>query len=370
MELKKIRIAYIAEGLWHAAGMERVLSLRVNAMCGELDITFITLDDGCRPDIFPLDARIERVHLNVKTRQACQVALQTYFDAHPQDIVVSTGGMESFVLHKICPSSKKIYEFHFSFNISWVWLGQYRRGLGLHVAAWLQTLRRLWLARKYDRVVVLNQTDSKKWKRFVPQITFIYNPLTIEPVKMSTCEQLKVIAVGRLHYQKGFDYLIEAWAQVTKLFPQWQLEIYGEGELRKALQRQIDDAQLTQVVTLKGKTHDIMSKYTDASLFVLSSRDEAFGLVITEAEACGLPVVAFDCPSAPHELVHDGENGFVVPMGNTEVLASRICQLLANPQLRKAFGQRSVAVASQFSMSSIRKQWMNLYQSLLNQDAE
>ena len=342
----KIRIAYITEGLWHAAGMERVLSLRVNAMCHDLDITFITLDDGSRPDIFPLDQRIERVHLPAKTKAECYAVLSAYFKQHPQDIIVSTGGLESFVLYKLNDGSKKIFEFHFSFNISWVWMGQRRRGLALQIAAWMQTLRRILLAKKYDQLVVLSQSDAKKWRRFVPQTTFIYNPLTIHPQSRSSCEHPKAIAVGRLHYQKGFDYLIKAWQKVAQRYPQWQLDIYGEGELRQRLQQQIDEATLSEVVTLRGATKDIVTKYVDASMFLLSSRDEAFGLVITEAEACGLPVVAFDCPSAPHELVYHGQNGFMVPLGDVDDFADKICKLIADAQLRKAFGTASVAVAA------------------------
>ena len=368
MAQHKIRIAYITEGLWHAAGMERVLSLRVNAMCHDLDITFITLDDGSRPDIFPLDQRIERVHLPAKTKAECYAALSAYFDQHPQDITVSTGGLESFVLYKLRDGSKKVFEFHFSFNISWVWMGQHRRGMALQIAAWMQTLRRILLARKYDQLVVLSQSDAKKWTRFVPQTTFIYNPLTIHAQALSTCEHPKAIAVGRLHYQKGFDYLIQAWQKVAQRYPQWQLDIYGEGELRQRLQQQIDEAGLSEVVTLRGATQDIVTKYVDASMFLLSSRDEAFGLVITEAEACGLPVVAFDCPSAPHELVHHGQNGFMVPLGDVDDFADKICKLIADEQLRKAFGTASVAVAAQFKIEAIQEQWMDLYHKICHHD--
>ena len=364
----KIRIAYITEGLWHAAGMERVLSLRVNAMCHDLDITFITLDDGSHPDIFPLDQRIERVHLPAKTKAECYAALSAYFKQHPQDITVSTGGLESFVLYKLRDGSKKVFEFHFSFNISWVWMGQHRRGLALQIAAWMQTLRRILLARKYDQLVVLSQSDAKKWKRFVPQTIFIYNPLTIHPQDLSSCEHPKAIAVGRLHYQKGFDYLIKAWKKVASRYPQWRLDIYGEGDLHQQLQQQIHEASLSEVVTLRGVTTDIVSKYIDASLFLLSSRDEAFGLVITEAEACGLPVVAFDCPSAPHELVHHRQNGFLVPLGDVDGFADRICDLIGDVNLRKTFGTASIAVAKQFKMETIQEQWMHLYQKICSQD--
>ena len=155
---------------------------------------------------------------------------------------------------------------------------------------------------------------------------------------------------------------------MAQRYPQWRLDIYGEGDLRQQLQQQIDQASLSEVVTLRGVTTDIVSKYIDASLFLLSSRDEAFGLVITEAEACGLPVVAFDCPSAPHELVRHGQNGFMVPLGDVDDFADKICKLIADEQLRKAFGAASVAVATQFKIEAIQEQWMDLYHKICIHD--
>ena len=104
-----------------------------------------------------------------------------------------------------------------------------------------------------------------------------------------------------------------------------------------------------------------MSKYVESSIFVLSSRDEAFGLVITEAEVCGLPIVTFDCPSAPAELVENGINGYVVKMGDVKSLAAKICVLIENEDLRKRMGEESIYVARKFDVKVICEQWKLLY---------
>ena len=228
-----------------------------------------------------------------------------------------------------------------------------------------QTYKRINHARKYDQVVALCKTDQKKWSRYCRHVTYIYNPLTIQTDWHSDCTNKKVIAVGRLHKQKGFDYLIDAWSIIHSEYPDWTLEIYGEGGLRNALQAQIDRNGLSGAVFLKGKTNDIVSKYLDSSIFVLSSRDEAFGLVITEAEACGLPVVTFDCPSAPAELVEDGVNGYVVPMGDVKGLAQRVMNLMGDEEVRKRMGAESVRVAKMYDMSTIAEQWKRLYDSIV-----
>ena len=205
------------------------------------------------------------------------------------------------------------------------------------------------------------QTDLKKWSRWCKNVTYIYNPLTIQTEYVSDCVNKKVIAVGRLHKQKGFDYLIDAWKYVYLKHSDWILEIYGEGNLRSTLQTQIDKNGLSNVVLLKGKTDNIVSKYVESSIFVLSSRDEAFGLVITEAEVCGLPIVTFDCPSAPAELVENGINGYVVKMGDVKSLAAKICVLIENEDLRKRMGEESIYVARKFDVKVICEQWKLLY---------
>ena len=359
-----IKIAYIAEGMYNNAGMERVLSIRANALCDKFDITFITFDDGSEEEFFKLDKRIKRIYLNSGNKGYKQKLKKVLLE-NKYDITVSTGGMEFFCLHDIKDGSKKIFEFHFSYDISKVWIGQRPKGLLGYVLIKLQTWKRIYHARKYDQIVVLSKTDSQKWKRYCKNVVHIYNPLTIMP-KISDCTSKNVIAVGRLNYQKGFDYLIDTWNIVYKKHPDWTLNIYGDGDKRKELQEQIDRLNLSKVVTLQGKTDHIADKYAESSIFVLSSRDEAFGLVITEAEACGLPIVTFACPSAPAELVDDGMNGYVVNrVGDIETFASRISELIENDDLRKKQGIESVELAKKFNINMICEKWKHLYFSIL-----
>lgn len=356
-----VRIAYICNGLYNAAGMERVLTIRANGLCDAFDITFITYNQGNRPDYFPLDSRIHRVDIPARNDKEYRQMLAEWLIKERYDITTSTGGTEFFFLHSIEDGSKKIFEFHFSFDISKVWLA----GIKNKCKRWQyikgQTLKRIYHARKYDQVVALCKTDQKKWQRYCKRVACIYNPLTIHTDKTSDCTAKKVIAVGRLHYQKGFDYLIDVWTTVHASFPDWTLEIYGEGDLRNVLQAQIDRNGLSDVVFLKGKTSDIVSKYVESSIFVLSSRDEAFGLVITEAEACGLPVVTFDCPSAPAELVEDGVNGFVVPLGDIKTFAEKVMLLIDDKEERRRMGKASLVVSHRFEEQTIIGEWTRLY---------
>ena len=359
-----MKVAYIINGLYDPAGMERVFTIRANYLCNFIDITFITNKQGNRSDYFPLDKRIHRI--DIEGVISYEEKLKKILLENKYDITVSTGGAEFYFLYKIKDGSKKIFVFHFSYDISRVWMSGIKNPIKRNLWIQLQKFRRIFIAKHYDEVVVLTKTDCKKWGRWLSNVTYIYNPLTIMPGKTSMCTNKSVIAVGRLNYQKGFDYLIEAWRIVNRAFPDWKLNIYGEGELRITLQRQIDRYDLSSTVTLCGATNDIIEKYVESSIFVLSSRTEAFGLVITEAEACGLPIVAFNCPSGPQELIEDNKNGYLISsIGNVEFLADRVIKLMSDELLRQNMGHASLDFSKEFKMERIGAKWLKLYNKLL-----
>ncbi len=355
------RLAFCIEGLYNAAGMERVLTKKANALCHDYDITIIIRQQHGRPNAFPLDTAVRTIDLDSDIphyeERLREVLMREHFD-----IVTTMGGYEMYFLYRIKDGSKKVFEFHFSFDISKVWLAGIHNPLKRWLWVRLQTWRRIFIARHYDRLVVLCKADERKWRRYTRKVVTIYNPLMIHPDRTAACHNHVAIAVGRLDYQKGFDYLIDSWKIVADKHPDWRLNIYGEGELRNSLQKQIDQNGHHDKVTLCGRTDNIMEKYLESSIFVLSSRDEAFGLVITEAEACGLPVVTFACPNAPAELVDDGQNGFVIQkVGDIKTMAARIDDLIKDETLRKTMGKASVAFAERFREDKIWKEWRMLY---------
>lgn len=357
------RIAYIIQGLSNPAGMERVLTIRVNALADVFDITVITNRQGDKPNYFALDNRIHHIDIqgNDYKRELTEILLQGRFD-----ITVSTGGPELFFAYGIKDGSKKILEFHFSYDVSKVWCADIRNPFRRMLTVHLQTWKRVYYGRFYDRIVVLCKTDAEKWRRWVKNVEYIYNPLTISTSQVSDCTQKNVITVGRLESQKGFDMLVDVWKCVHVRHPDWKLNIFGEGTDRGYLESKIARYELQNSISLPGKTDDMVSKYLNSSIFVLSSRTEGFGLVITEAEACGLPIIAFDCPSAPKELVEDHRNGYLIPLGDIEAMANKICVLIENTQRRQAFGIESAQFAQQFKMENIKKRWIEIYRQCHN----
>ena len=145
-------------------------------------------------------------------------------------------------------------------------------------------------AQDADCVVVLGKSDYKNYKdhfKNIKRLEYIYNPLALDLTSVSPLKEKRVIAVGRLNQQKGFDMLIDAWKIVESQNKEWRLDIFGEGELKEKLQTQINELGLKNV-SLRGYAKNIENEYLNSSIFVLASRYEGFGLVLLEAQAKGL----------------------------------------------------------------------------------
>ena len=198
------------------------------------------------------------------------------------------------------------------------------------------------------------------------KISVIPNARTFVCDTPAPLDRHRVIAVGRYTYQKGFDMLLNAWAQVCKQEDGWELHIIGDGELRETLVAQIKELSLQESVVLRPATKNIKEAYQEASILVMSSRYEGFGMVLLEAATAGVPAVSFDCKCGPSEIISDGETGFLVKDGDTAGLAEKMLLLMRDEALRKKMGKAAFAHSSCFSQEAVMKQWMDLFERLVD----
>lgn len=192
----------------------------------------------------------------------------------------------------------------------------------------------------------------------------IPNPVDLPEPAAYRADGRTLVAVGRLEGQKGFDLLLPAFAKVADDHPEWRLVIWGEGPQRAALEALRDRLGLTNRVDLPGLTERPGQWVENAAVFVLSSRFESFGNVITEAMAAGLPVLTTDCPWGPGEIVRHGVDGWLVAPEDVAALANGLATLMADGQLRKRLAQAAQRNVRRFDRESVMAKWNELIEGL------
>ena len=223
---------------------------------------------------------------------------------------------------------------------------------------------RILLYRKVSTVVVLNKLDYKCFKKHIHNVRLIPNMNYLKPSTIQSSLKNKVIiSAGRLNFQKGFDLLIEAMSIVVTKHKDWVLHIYGKGSYREQLEEQIQRLNLEENVILKGNLNDLTKAYLDSSIYVLPSRFEGFGLVLIEAASFGLPIISFDCPSGPSDILNN-DLGILVPNGDVQQLAESIMRMIEEPQLRMSYARKGKEIVEKYDEEKIYPLWNDLFCSL------
>lgn len=378
----KLKLVYITPALYMAGGVERVLTLKANYFAEHFgyDITIILTEGKDKPLFYSLSNKIKVINLNIgfeelwtcsfvkkvfvylkKQRQFKKALTKELMCIRP-DITISLLRREINFINDIKDGSRKIGELHVN-------RANYRNFeandsnfiKNLFAKFWMHSL--VAKLKKLNRFVVLTEEDKDAWPE-LKNIRVIPDPLSFLPTKYSELMERRVIAVGRYVYQKGFDMLLQAWSKIDKLYPDWQLAIFGDGD-RTPYEKQMKtfgvDAKRCH---LNGPTPNIQQEYVNSSIFVFSSRFEGFGMVLVEAMACGLPVVSFDCPCGPKDIVRDGEDGLLVENGNIDLLASSLSRLMNDETLRQSMSKAGLKNVQRFNIEQIAEQWRLLFESL------
>jgi glycosyltransferase involved in cell wall biosynthesis len=244
-------------------------------------------------------------------------------------------------------------------------LGQEHMNLETHTPQ-----RQREIARRYpglDAITVLTERDRQIYSQMlgsVPRLERIANAAPAMDAAPSKLEQPIVIAAGRLTLQKGFDMLIPAFAKVVERQPGWTLRIYGDGPQRKPLERLIMEHRLSNNVLLMGPVQRLDREMAQASLYVLSSRFEGLPMVMIEAMSLGLPIVSFDCPTGPAEVIEDGGSGILVPDGDVGALADAMLAVIEDADYRHALAAGAAERAKDYALDSIGARWEQLLAEL------
>lgn len=239
-----------------------------------------------------------------------------------------------------------------------------------HGKVWyLRTIHRyqyLKAISRADVVVTLTDGDAADWRKYHPFVVVIPNFIHKDSAKQALLVSKHVIFVGRFDYQKRVQDALLVWEKVSQRFPDWILDIYGEGEMKGEIERKV--ASMENVI-LHQPTDKIYDCYRSCSVLILTSLFEPFGLVMPEAMSCGLPVVAYDCPYGPASIITDGHNGFLVPNRDIDVFVEKVCSLMDDSDLRHQMGCAARKCSMKYLPEYIIPQWLSLFQQCVKEYA-
>jgi len=384
MSNSPVKIVYCTPALYMAGGVERVLTLKANYMADVLgyDITIILTEGKDKPLFYPLSDKIKVINLDVdfEVLWTCSFVKKIFVYLQKQrifkkrlteelirlkpDITVSLLRREINFINDIQDGSRKIGELHVNrANYRNFEAGDTNIVKRLFAKYWMHNL--VSHLKRLDRFVVLTEEDKSSWTE-LSNVEVIPDPLAFDIDQVSPLTNKRVIAVGRYVYQKGFDLLLHAWKLIEQQHPDWELAIYGMGE-RMPYEQLIDKLKIDRNrCHLNGSTPDIKAEYLNSSLFVFSSRFEGFGMVLIEAMACGLPVVSFDCPCGPKDIVRHKEDGLLVPSGRPDLLAEALHQVMGNDSIRQKMATEAINNAKRFQLDGIAMRWKQLFEDVLS----
>jgi GalNAc-alpha-(1->4)-GalNAc-alpha-(1->3)-diNAcBac-PP-undecaprenol alpha-1,4-N-acetyl-D-galactosaminyltransferase len=352
-----------------AGGAERVMSIMANYWAQKgWTITLLTFDDGTTPPFYALDRRVRHKPLGLAEEStnilqaiwrnvgrvlvlrreiaaSCPDAVISFMDRTNVLVLLATLGMQVPVL-----VSERTNPLMNSPGRSWATLRNF-----LYPCA--------------DAIIV--QTEhATTYFHHLSQVQVIPNPVincaqnkTLHPLRLP---KHSIVAMGQFKAAKRFDMLISAFASLGQHCSRWHLVILGDGELRSELEKLADELGITDQILLPGQVKKPHTVLAQASIFVLSSRFEGFPNALCEAMACGLAVIATDCPSGPREIIRDGVDGILVPNEDVNALASAMARLMADEDERRRLAARAPEITERFGLEKVMGMWETVLSQVSN----
>ncbi|MCM1021754.1 MAG: glycosyltransferase family 4 protein [Muribaculum sp.] len=355
-----MKICFFTDDITKIGGIERVTSILCSELYQGYEIDIVSIFKGRDKTAYPFPKEIEIRYLTKKKHGIkphsfkrtinllkTLTIVRRYFKKNNYDLVIAQSFPPAFAM------------FISGFNKNKIIVCE-------HVYAWyynkiIQNIRK-YIYNQLRALIVLTSKDKLFFKSYglKTDIFVIPNPADIDtPSNIIKREPYRLIAAGRLEYQKGFDNLIRSFCEVHKLHPEWVLDIYGKGSLKDELQNLIDSQHLSESVKLRGITDSLNVEFCKSQIYVLSSHFEGFPMVLIEALSCGLPCIAYDCPNGPSDII-TSDNGILVPDQDEKALTEAIIKLIEDENLRNLMQSHAKSSVQRFEKHNIALMWEKL----------
>lgn len=358
-----MNILFITNNINQTGGVERVISNLSDGFIEKLNfnVDIVSLYSKENNLFFKFNDNVNIIHKNmtqieikslkdkIKNRELLIDGIKESIHRKKYDVIMT---FHSYISHAVLANKKLIYG-----KIVVTEHGNYDN------YSMLRKIINNMNYRKADKVVVLTEHDKEKYDRFLSNVCVIRNCIPFNTSKISLYNNKRVIAVGRLEAEKGFDLLIDAFGMLSEKYGDWKLDIIGEGSQKDNLMDKIIRYNLKNVNILPF-TNDVKSELLKSSIYSLTSRTEGFPLVILEAMECGLSCVSFDLPSSK-EMIINNEDGLLAKSYDIKDFANKLSILMDSYELRKQYGESAKYNVQKYNMDNILIKWKELIDSLL-----
>lgn len=377
-----MKIVYCVQGMHRRGGIERVITTKANYLADlGYEVHIVTTDQHDWALAFPLSEGVQHHDLGLnynddnklgrwkrmlalhRKRGEHRAKLERLFAEIKPDIVVSTFFQDAEILPSLKDGSKKVLELHSAKNTPILMYPAENKLLRLYGR--LRVLLQERLAKRYDQFIILTEEEKPLWSN-LNNVSVIHNPRTFTTEdRANVMLSRSVVAVGRYEYQKNFRQLIKVWSLINpELRTNWTLNIYGDGPLRKGIADEIERLRLSDSIVLHNSTSEIKAVYQSSAIYAMTSHFEGLPMVLLEAQAVGLPVVSYTCPSGPRDIITHGKDGYLVEMYDDEAMAKHLTSLMSNDALREEMSREAYLASERFALEGIMKQWIDLFTEL------
>ena len=266
----------------------------------------------------------------------------------------------TWILPFVCRDIPKIVEIHQSRQ----GLEVFNRQFMSPFARWGHRHAIKWIYSRYDRFVVLTNGDKETWGCKNSIVIPNFHNFEVLKILLKRQEFHQIIMLARLMPQKRIDLMIDVWTKLAKEFPEWRVKVLGEGMLRSQLETKIRKLGLHESFLLPGEVKDVTEELQASDILCLTSEYEGFGIVLIEAMAKGIPMMAFEYVGV-HDIINDGVDGFVVPFGDVDGYAEKLKQLMTDKELYRRLATEALISVHKFDKEKVMQKWEVLFNDLL-----
>ena len=368
-----MKLLYFTIQINMVGGLARIVIDKINWLVAHgYEVTLCNIETFDVKPAYPIDSRVGLIRGDIQTQPggiltrakgvmgAVSRTKEVIWQVKPDIIINAHCPLVTWILPFVCRDIPKIVEIH-----------QSRQGLEVFNHQFMSPFARLghrhaikWIYSRYNRFVVLTNGDKEAWQcRNCQVIPNFHNFQVLEGLP-EQAEHKQIILLARLMPQKRIDLMIDIWAKLAKEYPEWKVKVLGEGILRPQLETKIRMLGLQDSFLLPGEVKDVTSELQASGILCLTSEYEGFGIVLIEAMAKGIPVIAFEYVGV-HDIINDGVDGFIIPFGDVDGYAEKLKQLMTDKELYKRLATETLISVHKFDKEKVMKKWDALFNDSL-----